>query len=683
MGHRYPVKAILLEPHGGAACSGFVDSSFAKLLISNGVFSQILQTRDWVSDAHARTLKTIEELEINILERFDSILAENSIEINEFEQIYVCCDIYNEFSIYLSLRNISHVMFELFPKQFELIENAYRALKEIDSAYHDLHRKYGALEGRNEYVTRRLLASATMTEDYLRTLEMEKDEWINYDHLWQTLPTEFRQKILQSLGDNTYCLSAEQSCLIIKNSSWNLMYTTGLTDIYTNLLYQTIADYCSPECDMFVKHHPHDGTKYPLKNFIEKAIEIGRLPPLEFYTLVEDFSIRRTCAIKATAIRKIESHITESIHFGFSFYSHFHFLHKAFCILSLAQKYATPSTTFFASGLDMEFLGNFVKYVFPEFTIKDLKDRTKDTNAEEDAFIIVGCISAQNKDEVVNILENATENTTVVLLNVTNVKNQWSIMPPNFVPITITKKATKEEGFLDCLDSELFYFYSPDQTIRETAQTFTLEKTLKHTKLHLSARALPQVSATQQTSVASFIDSWGYHTERDNPILKQLQLRGKYEKDYPVNLTENEDPSSLKIQLLSELLAKQDLAQKVNALDKQIETLKCENNNISLKIEELIAENKRLSEENAEIFAKNTTLIAENAEIIAKNTTLTTVNAEIIAKTAALIAENANLKRDIESLRLPRWFGHFLSNLHPKKKNRQRFREKYVKHKKN
>jgi len=134
-----------------------------------------------------------------------------------------------------------------------------------------------------------------------------------------------------------------------------------------------------------------------------------------------------------------------------------------------------------------------------------------------------------------------------------------------------------------------------------------------------------------------------------------LQLRGKFEKDYPVNLAENDDPSSLKIQLLGELLAKQDLSQKANALEKQIETLKCEKSNIASKIEELIAENKRLSTENTAIIAKNT----------------------------SLIAENAILMRDIESLRLPRWLGHFLSNLHPKKKNRQRFREKYVKGKKN
>ena len=250
-------------------------------------------------------------------------------------------------------------------------------------------------------------------------------------------------------------------------------------------------------------------------------------------------------------------------------------------------------------------------------------------------------------------------------------------MPPNFVPITITKKATKEEGILDCLDSELFYFYSPNPVVREAVQAFTLEKTLKQTKLHLSARALPSANASLHGSVANFIDSWGYHTEKDNPILKQLQLRGKFEKDYPVNLTENEDPSSLKIQLLGDLLAKQlDLSKKTNALEKQIETLKGEKNSISHKIEELIAENKRLSTENAEIIAKNTTLTAENAEIITKN-------AEIIAKNATLIAENANLMRDIESLRLPRWLGQFLSNLHPKKKNRQRFREKYVKHKRN
>ena len=679
--------------------ANFVTSRFAKQLIENGVFKQIVHAPNFGIGSKSG----LEEAEITTIKQFDVLLTKNEINLSNFEQIYTGCDNANDFAIYLSMKGFPYVAVELGTNQFNETHRL-EFFRERLPTYYALNKKYGALDGTGEYAVKRLRldnASYWCSPDYSK--ELEKDEWVDFDILLQTLPGDFKQKLLLCLDQSIHCLSREQTCLILNNSYGLMNRDTGLTH-NINLLYQLMADYYVDGCDLFYKDHPQlGGKRYPLKNDIENIVAIEADVPMEFFKLVDGFSIRMSISIVTNAIERVKSSVVENIQLGASFYLHFPLLHEAFTIFSLAQKVATPSTAFYATGISMEFLEKFVKYVFPEFTIKDLKDRTKDTNADEDAFIIVGCISAQNKDEVVNILENATENTKVVLLNVTNVKNQWSIMPPNFVPITITKKATKEEGFLDCLDSELFYFYSPNQTIRETVQAFTLEKTLKHTKLHLFVRALPSVNATQHASIANFIDSWGYHTEKDNPILKQLQLRGKFEKDYPVNLAENDDPSSLKIQLLGELLAKQDLLKNANVLEKQIETLKCEKDNISLKIEEPIAENKRLNAENAENISKNATLTAENAEIIAKNaaltaenrrlslsiaetiasnTTLTAESAEIIAKNAALIAENAILMRDIESLRLPRWLGHFLSNLHPKKKNRQRFREKYVKGKK-
>ena len=639
LGHRHPgKKAVFLTQ-----CNGFSESRFAKQLVANDVFLKIVYV-PYTSPKDRE--KALDEQEIDMLRQFDCLFSENKIDLNDIEQIYVGGDNVCDLPIYLSMNGMQYVLMEYSPNQ---LYNECRLSGPTDfPIYSELLRKYSALDGaNNKHAVKRLRFGETglggIKPDFLQTIE--KDEWVNFNHLWQTLPVELKQKLSQSLDHSSQSLNDEHSCLILGNSLGRIADFSELIIDKANILYQLLADYYASGYNLIIKDHPHSVgnvcyRNFPIKNYLEDAVDLDGFVPVEFFALSEDFFVHKSISIESNATVAIKQLCTKNIFLGMCFYSHFHFLHKTFCIFSLAQKIATPATAFYASGIDMEFLEKFVECCFPEFNVKELKDRPKDTNQEEAATIIIGNISAENRDEVVNLLENAAENTKVMLLNVKNVKNQWSVMPQNFVPITIIKKATKEAGFLDCLDSELFYFYSPNPVIMEAVQSFTLEKTLKHTKLHLSVRALPPVSTNPQASVANFIDSWGYHTEKDNPILKQLQLCGKFEKDFPVNLIENDDPSSLKIQLLGELLSKQDMSKKANDLNKQIETLKNERNNIAAKIEELIAENARV------------------------------------------IAESVTLMKDIVSLRLPRWLGHFLSNLHPKKKNRQRFREKYVKGKK-
>jgi hypothetical protein len=115
-----------------------------------------------------------------------------------------------------------------------------------------------------------------------------------------------------------------------------------------------------------------------------------------------------------------------------------------------------------------------------------------------DNFIIMDEVPPGNKKELIAGLDGADPLTKIVFLNT---KKDFAFFDferldllEYITPFVIKKSAVSNKCISDTEDETLFFFCK-DKTVRDAARTFSMQKSLKHTKLtlHISAASWEKV----------------------------------------------------------------------------------------------------------------------------------------------------------------------------------------------
>jgi hypothetical protein len=463
----------------------FTDSLFAKKLTQIGVFSKIILCPSWFSQPE----KTIEAQETVICQRFDALCETNAICLDEFSVIYSACDVANEFAIYCSINKIDFELIEACAEQFQDIrrDSVQERFANADPSFTAINKKYDALSGANNaFVKKRLRFDYSGLE---HVGIPDKDEWIDFAQLLQSISQDCKKLIVSCLDEKIRYLRDDKTCLLLTNSSGFSMNQSNLKGKNINLPYQILLDYYMYPKDslVFVKAHPHEFVNTPVVNDIEDGISIDTNIPIELYNLDEEFYVSKTLSVITTSAGKIAERIRQDVRVGDRFFQNFRLCHKLFFAFTLAQQVCTPKTVHHARIIDQDFLVKFARLCiagFGEYEPKDLRGNI----LNGDIFTVIDVVPPENQADIIAALTNAEPLTKVIFLNT---KNDAAFFAPHhlelldyIVPITIRKTATKENCIAD-IDDEVFYFFCKDPDIRRKAEQFSMEKTLKYTKIKL------------------------------------------------------------------------------------------------------------------------------------------------------------------------------------------------------
>jgi hypothetical protein len=515
-------RAILLSTD-----SKFVNSNFASKLIEIDCFMKII----FVHMRFTFHIETLTDQENKIVEYFDRIYLENYLEEVKFTHIYTAIDISNEFGIYLSLKHLPFIMCEPAPNHFKSDVGNSHDEKHFGAnpSLTQVNTKYDVLRGvDNHYVIRRLLYN---TEGTLRGDLLSKDYLVDFWDLLVNLPLKVKNAISSCLDKNLQYLTSECSCLFLTQSPRACMDLSGLSKTKMNLPYQLIADYYGSKWKIYIKEHPEAESEYFLQKYLEDSIQIDPAIPVDFYNFRESFAIRRVLSPFSSGTKKISNLTKEIIDIG-NIFGNYTLCHRLFFAFSLANEICTFKTQYYYSeSFDGDFLIRFVRLCFNDFGAFPNYVVRGDI-LKGDSFVILYKIDPGFMGNVIKALVESDLDTKVIFLDT----NEQLNMLNSLIPIQITKTPTNDKC-LDNLEPEVLYFFCKNSEVRMRVENFSMEKTLKHTKLLLHA-AVYKNSATVNI------------VEKPRQYQNYLSLSQKLLQEYQKRVTELENSKSWKITAL-------------------------------------------------------------------------------------------------------------------------------------
>ncbi|MDR1215745.1 MAG: hypothetical protein LBK25_03585 [Treponema sp.] len=443
--------------------------------------------------------ESVEKQEQKILDYIHRWVKQNNIDFNDFSNIYSITDIYGEFEVYLSIKNIPHIVIEPFIKDFNSLDDPqkYFKIKEVVKAAHpsyaEVLEKHKALYGTGDICKKRLRAE-NKTSDHSKSLP--KDEWVDFNLLFDNIPDEYKNSICKCLDKKIASLQEKASCLVLPNSGGICSFFTQLDFAHINLVYQLALDYYNhnDESCIFVKEHPYRAVDFSLDKYIENSIVLDVTVPIEFYRFIPNLSVNKVLAVMTTAVDKIADCVKENVRLGSSYFDYFRLCHKIFFALSLHLKLNNGETVCnYAKGLNVEFIHNFAHFCFDNFPNYEPKMDFGWQSLKGDNFIIMDEVPPGNKKELVAGLDGTDPLTKIVFLNT---KKDFAFFDLEhldlleyIIPFIIKKTAVSNKCISDTEDETLFFFCK-DKIVRDAARTFSMQKSLKHTKLMLYISAV-------------------------------------------------------------------------------------------------------------------------------------------------------------------------------------------------
>jgi hypothetical protein len=478
----------------------FQQSNFAKRLVEENIFNKIIL----MATAFSCKEGSIEKQEEKICGYFDTVAAENGIDFNSFSDIYIIQDVTGELPVYLSMRNIPYILIEAYIDSYQQFNylGRYSAWESVSTITHSSYtavlEKHKALCGTGNICKKRLRAE-NKTSDHSKSLP--KDEWIDFNSLFDNISDEYKNIICKCLDENINLVREKDSCLVLPNSAGFVTKIAKLDYAHINLIYQLAVDYYNhnDESCIIVKEHPHGIIALSLDKYIEYPIVLDPGIPIEFYRFIPNLSINKVLSVMTTAVDKIADYIKENIRLEKNYFAHFRLCHKLFFAFSLHLRLNSGKTNCnYAKGFNAEFIHNFVRFCFDDFP--DYKPEMKFgwQNLKGDNFIIIDEVPPESKKDLISGLDGADPLTKIVFLNT---KKDFAFFDferldllEYIVPFVIKKTAVSNKCISDTEDETLFFFCK-DKAVRDAAKTFSMQKSLKHTKLliHISAMSWEEV----------------------------------------------------------------------------------------------------------------------------------------------------------------------------------------------
>lgn len=452
---------------------GYENTQLAKNLIKEGVFENIISFHEPLFSDSASENELIE----NIKNFYDSIFNSNEISVNQFEEIFISCDMQNYFYYYCHLHNKSTIFVELLPKQFEdkTRYSVSRICANLPLWIEDFTKKTKMLSGEKSDVIKRLIYNES-------EIQFNKDLQVDFINEFYNLEPYYKDLILRCMNISNRNLFKNCNMLLLNSIGWS-QFESKLNLPQHYLPFQLIADYYfDHNKNVIFKDHPQTPEESYIKYVAPYSKNTNASVPIEFFGLIDGFHINKLISVESSGNDKISRFVDKEIKLGRSYLRNFRYIHKLFITL-LLDKIICNSNNYHFFGIEKEFILKFAENFDNSKKLNNLQGLDLKI-LKGNIFAIIGRYTRDQAKDLESALLNADKDTKLMFFDF-DYKNTISAKNIDllncFVPITIHKKKTRDTILSDTYNENCLWFFCKDETTRNMVKNFSFYKDLPNT----------------------------------------------------------------------------------------------------------------------------------------------------------------------------------------------------------
>lgn len=405
--------------------------------------------------------------------------ADVSIDLSNFDNIYLIYDMYNPFALYFELNKIKYMCIEAFNNLFNLYwlgNHVESRLKSHPSnhIYDCLIRDMHLQDGQGKNCLKGYLFSE---QSIIPKGGIVKTEIFDYFSSLLCLDKAIKEQMIDVFKLKKYNFD---TMLLLNSQGWTY---TKIVDNNLNIpqnndrlqvvisFYKIILDYYFSKTNFVLKLHPASN-----ENFINSFSDFSQIPsyvPAEIFSIL-DKSFTLLCPAVSTSLYVFKKLNFDIKNFGvniFNFFDIIHFIFSAFSLINATDRHFDK---IYFYGIDLEQVKYFRDWAFTDFKDVNFCELTAD-NVKNAKFIITDKID-QNFE---NIIKNVNDECTILINDNYDVNEDFSRQKMVYQLVDLSKKDEQE------LQEFTWTVISKSSSNLETASTFTVTWILKHAKLRI------------------------------------------------------------------------------------------------------------------------------------------------------------------------------------------------------
>lgn len=417
---------------------------------------------------------------------FSSIINEISnhtkkninIKLNDIEEFNICGDQYS-LGLYLIYNKKKYNYFEeacgILSKS-EIVKNNVKNISQKQYEITKLLKAYGE----SDFVKTRYGDLSQQKEDY----HNEKDKDFSIKNILKQMPKKDIKRIINIFQGEKYLNINDNTDLLLTQHFINMGFMKYNEQ---KNLYTLLVDYFSKTNNLVIKPHPSD-IHGLYKEWFPNSIIINRTMPSELLPYCFDVSVERGITASSTAILGLEN-VKESICFNDDIEKLYPNINRYYIVLKILLKILNKDEEVYLMGCYKDFFINLAKskkIKLPEMI--ELEQILYGKKQDKRKIFIVDNLNLLSKTpraDFSKFQHKLKKDDIVIYINSNNKayfysENHFSKIK-NIVPITINKKALRDDVEERLLEEELLYFYSSNDSVREVItnmkETIKLENT--------------------------------------------------------------------------------------------------------------------------------------------------------------------------------------------------------------
>ena len=472
---------------------GYENTQIAQNLINEGVFENIVSFHEplFIDSKNKEDL-------LNKIESFYSnILNSNDLSLDQFDDIYISCDMQNYFYYYCHTHKKPSIFIELLPNQFD-DKSRYtvsRICANLPMWIEEFTRETKMLSGENSDVIHRFIYKESKNQS-------NKDIQIDFINEFYNLDICFKDIILRCMNITNLNIFKDCNMLLLNSIGWS-QFESKLSLPQHYLPFQLIADYYyDHNNNVIFKDHPQTPCESYNKYVVPHSKTVNATIPIEFFGLINGFHINKLISVESSGNDKISRFVDKEVKLGRSCLRNFRYIHKLYITL-LLNKIICNTEHYHYYGLEKEFIIKFAENFNNSEKLKNLQGLDLKI-LKGNIFAIIGKYSNEHTRDLENALLNADNNTKIMFFDF-DYKNTISAKNIDllnyFVPITIHKKKIKDPILSDTYNENCLWFYCKDETTRNMVKNFSFYKDLPNTGIAIFVNSSENKDTVQNAKI--------------------------------------------------------------------------------------------------------------------------------------------------------------------------------------
>lgn len=420
--------------------------------------------------------------EHNFEKIYDKIINDEiNIDLKKFSEINVAGAQYY-FSNYLIRNNIKFNFYEEASGMLSTSSILENIVKNINENQYKFALEHNMFTGDNICVERKICNLNAQIEGF----HDDKAEHFDVVEELLKLSNEKQKSIIEFFAPINNIDIPKNAVLILTQHFANLKILSFEEQI---LIYQIFVDYFFSNEALVFKPHPDDIMYYSY--LFSNAKVIREKFPSEFLPIIFNNKPKEIATVSSTAVNNLSNCFKNIFTMDFSYERHFHFTHKYYIAIKLLQQLSCNKINLIGSDkVLVEKLLEHSDIICQECEII-IDDLNKSYN-----FSIIDDLSNNHlsNEKVIEFLEELSDEKCVIFINSKhnfcfydiNHKYIWD----NILPISINKKALRNEEFYDNTEEEVIYVYTKNKEYRKMIKDLKYEKKLENTGLEISIAQL-------------------------------------------------------------------------------------------------------------------------------------------------------------------------------------------------